>query len=180
MLRPLAMAHTWLEEIINAGDTTVDATMGQGFDTAFLAGLGSKVFAFDVQQLALDMTRERLSHAGVTAELILDGHENVDQYVSGEVKAAIFNLGYLPKSDKKLITRANTTLTALRKLLEMLSNKGRIAIMVYYGHDGGEMEKDAVLAFVSSLDQKQYQVYHYGAMNQVNQPPFLIMIEKLG
>ncbi|MDN6071215.1 MAG: class I SAM-dependent methyltransferase [Lactococcus plantarum] len=180
MLRPLAMAHAWLEEIICAGDITVDATMGQGFDTAFLASLGSKVFAFDVQQLALDMTNERLNHAGITAELILDGHEHVDQYVSGEVKVAIFNLGYLPKSDKKLITRANTTLTALRKLLTMLSNKGRIAIMIYYGHEGGKMEKDAVLEFVSGLDQKQYQVYHYGAMNQVNQPPFLVMIEKLG
>lgn len=179
MLKPLEMAHTWLEEIICTGDITVDATMGQGFDTEFLARLGSKVFAFDVQQLALDMTKERLNRAGFTAELILDGHQNIDQYVTGAVKAGIFNLGYLPKSDKKLITQAETTLTALRKLLAMLSIGGRIAIMVYYGHEGGVMEKDAVLAFVSSLVQKEYQVYRYGAMNQVNQPPFLIMIEKL-
>lgn len=179
MLKPLKMAHMWLEEIIHSDDITVDATMGQGFDTEFLSRLGSRVFAFDVQQFALDMTKERLDQADLNAELILDGHQNVDKYVTGEVKAAIFNLGYLPKSDKKLITQAETTLTALTKLLAMLSIGGRIAIMVYYGHEGGMREKEAVLSFVSSLAQKEYQVYHYGAMNQVNQPPFLIMIEKL-
>ena len=28
--------------------------------------------------------------------------------------------------------------------------------MIYYGHDGGDMEKDAVLEYVISLDQRDF------------------------
>ncbi|GHU35766.1 SAM-dependent methyltransferase [Bacilli bacterium] len=178
MLGPLEMAHHLLAEVIVPGDLVVDATMGQGYDTVFLARLKAEVIAFDVQRLALDMTADRLEQAQVSAQLILDGHENVDQYVNQPIKAAIFNLGYLPKSDKQVITQAETTLDALAKLLELLVKGGRIALMIYYGHAGGLEERDAVLTFVSGLPQKDFQVMRYGGINQVNQPPFLVMIEK--
>lgn len=179
MLRPLEMAHNLLAEIIIKDDRVVDATMGQGFDTVFLAGLGAHVFAFDVQALAVEMTEKRLAENELSAQLILDGHENVDKYVDKSIKAAIFNLGYLPKSDKKVITQAETTLLSLSKLLDLLVKGGRIALMIYYGHAGGLEERDAVLDFASALPQKSYQVMRYGAINQVNQPPFLVMIERL-
>ncbi|GAX48402.1 tRNA (mnm(5)s(2)U34)-methyltransferase [Pseudolactococcus reticulitermitis] len=178
MLGPLEMAHHLLAEVIVPGDLVVDATMGQGYDTVFLARLKAEVIAFDVQRLALDMTADRLEQAQVSAQLILDGHENVDQYVNQPIKAAIFNLGYLPKSDKQVITQAETTLDALAKLLELLVKGGRIALMIYYGHAGGLEERDAVLTFVSGLPQSVFQVMRYGGINQVNQPPFLVMIEK--
>ena len=34
---------------------------------------------------------------------------------------------------------------------------GRMAIMIYYGHEGGDIERDAVLDFVSQLPQKTIQ-----------------------
>lgn len=179
MLRPLELAHHLLAEIIVKDDVVVDATMGQGFDTVFLAGLSDTVVAFDVQDLALEMTEKRLAENKRQAKLILDGHENVDKYVDKPIKAAIFNLGYLPKSDKKVITQAETTLPALTKMLELLVTGGRIALMIYYGHEGGHEERDAVLSVVSTLPQKTYQVMRYGGINQINQPPFLVMIEKL-
>ena len=68
----------------------------------FLARLAKQVYAFDIQEQALEKTSQRLLEAGFTnVELILQGHETVDQYVS-EVKAAIFNLGYLPSLIKAL------------------------------------------------------------------------------
>jgi tRNA G37 N-methylase Trm5 len=179
MLKPLELAHQLLAEVINPGDPVVDATMGQGYDTVFLAKLGAEVVAFDVQAQALEMTQERLAADKLSATLILDGHENVDQYLTRPLGAAIFNLGYLPKSDKQVVTQADTTLQSLTKLLAALRVGGRIALMVYYGHAGGAEEKDAVLAFVSDLPQRHYQVMRYGAVNQVNQPPFLVVIEKL-
>lgn len=90
-----------------------------------------------------------------------------------------FNLGYLPSADKSIITLPNTTLQALSKLLTLLMVGGRIAIMVYYGHDGGSLEKDALLDFVKQLDQRKVSAMLYQPLNQVNTPPFLIMLEKL-
>ena len=173
MKRPLEMAHDFLAQVITQEDIVVDATMGNGHDTLFLAKLAKQVYAFDIQEQALKKTNQRLQAAGLTnVQLILQGHETVDQFVS-ELKAAIFNLGYLPSADKSIITRA------LEKLCHMLVKGGRIAIMIYYGHEGGNLEKDAVLNYVSQLPQQEYTATIYRTLNQVNNPPFLVMIEKL-
>ena len=179
MKRPLEMAHDFLAQVITKDDTVVDATMGNGHDTLFLAKLAKQVYAFDIQEQALEKTNQRLQAAGLTnVQLILQGHETVDQFVS-ELKAAIFNLGYLPSADKSIITRPHTTIEALEKLCHMLVRGGRIAIMIYYGHEGGDLEKDAVLNYVSQLPQQEYTATIYRNLNQVNNPPFLVMIEKL-
>ena len=179
MKRPLEMAHDFLAQVITQEDIVVDATMGNGHDTLFLAKLAKQVYAFDIQEQALEKTSQRLQEAGLTnAELILQGHETVDQFVT-EVKAAIFNLGYLPSADKSIITQPQTTLDALDKLCHMLVKGGRIAIMIYYGHEGGDIEKDAVMDFVSQLPQQEYTATIYRTLNQINNPPFLVMIEKL-
>ena len=179
MKKPLEMAHDFLAQVITKDDVVVDATMGNGHDTLFLAKLAKQVYAFDIQEQALQKTSRRLQEAGLTnVELLLQGHETVDQFVT-EVKAAIFNLGYLPSADKSIITRPYTTIEALEKLCHMLVKGGRIAIMIYYGHEGGDLEKDAVLNYVSQLPQQEYTATIYRTLNQVNNPPFLVMIEKL-
>ena len=179
MKKPLEMAHDFLTPVIIRDDIVVDATMGNGHDTLFLAKLAKQVYAFDIQEQALEKTNQRLQAAGLTnVQLILQGHETVDQFVS-ELKAAIFNLGYLPSADKSIITRPHTTIEALEKLCHMLVRGGRIAIMIYYGHEGGDLEKDAVLNYVSQLPQQEYTATIYRTLNQVNNPPFLVMIEKL-
>ena len=173
------MAHDFLAQVITQEDIVVDATMGNGHDTLFLAKLAKQVFAFDIQEQALEKTRQRIQEAGFTnVELILQGHETVDQYVS-DVKAAIFNLGYLPSADKSIITQPQTTIEALDKLCQMLVKGGRIAIMIYYGHEGGDIERDAVMDYVSQLPQQEYTATIYRTLNQINNPPFLVMIEKL-
>ena len=179
MLRPLQMAHAFLEEVVTDEDIVVDATMGNGHDTLFLARLAKKVYAFDIQEQAIEQTTKRLAEAKLdNVELFLTGHENVDQYVES-IKAAIFNLGYLPSADKTVITQPHTTIQALEKLCQRLVAGGRIAIMIYYGHEGGDVERDAVLDFVSQLPQQEFTVALYKTINQINQPPFLVMIEKL-
>ena len=179
MLRPLHMAHRFLEEVLTPEDVAVDATMGNGHDTLFLAQRAGHVIAFDIQEQAITKTSKKIEDAGLAnVELILEGHEKVDRYVK-ECKVAIFNLGYLPSSDKSLITRPSTTLEAIEKLLSSMVVGGRMAIMVYYGHEGGAVEKDAVLEFVETLEQTMFAVMLYKPLNQIHTPPFLIMIEKL-
>ena len=132
------------------------------------------------EEQALQSTKERLEKQEIhNAHLILDGHQHIDHYVNQPIRAAIFNLGYLPSADKTVITKPDTTLIAVEKILEKLEVGGRLAIMIYYGHEGGDMEKDAVLEYVNQLDQRLFTAMLYQPLNQINQPPFLVMIEKL-
>ena len=194
MLKPIEMAHKMLKEIIKVNDVVVDATMGNGYDTLFLAELGAEVYAFDVQEAALEATEIRLKNARIATQrltkdrkilltdssvkLILAGHEFLADYVKKSVTAAIFNLGYLPKTDKSVITRAETTLKALEELTHQLVVGGRIAIMIYYGHEGGLEEKEAVINWVSALPQKDWEVLSYAPLNQIHTPPLLVVIER--
>lgn len=178
MLKPIEMAHQLLLEVVGFEDVVVDATMGNGYDTLFLTELSNHVFAFDIQQAALDATKKRLAAAEKSARLILDGHENVKKYIPDVVQGAIFNLGYLPQTDKKIVTKPETTLTALSNLTEILAVGGRIVLVIYYGHDGGQAEKNAVLDWAKTLPQNYWEVMSYQALNEIHNPPFLVCIEK--
>jgi len=173
-------AHKFLAEVITKDDIVVDATMGNGYDTAFLARLCKNVFAFDVQEEAVEATQERLDKSGLQATLIRDGHQNIDKYISAHViKAAIFNLGYLPGSDKKVITQADTTVEALGKICGLLVHGGRIAVTVYPGHAGGKAESDAVLGFVKTLPAKKWRVEIKESEWKTDESPYVVLIELL-
>lgn len=178
--RPIELSHDFLSQVLDKNSIAIDATMGNGNDTVFLSHLAKKVYAFDVQEQALIKTKEKLEQLNIkNVQLILDGHQTIDKYVDGPIRAAIFNLGYLPSADKTIITKPDTTLEAIGKILDRLEVGGRISIMIYYGHEGGDKEKDAVLNFVKELDQQHFTVMLYQPLNQINAPPFLVMIEKL-
>lgn len=180
----IPFAHDQLSRVVKIGDIVVDATCGNGNDTLFLSNLvesDGTVYAFDIQQQAIETTRQLLNeHNRKNVTLIQDSHANIDQYIKEdeEISAAVFNLGYLPRSDKKIITKPDSTLQALEKLLQRLKKNGLIVLVVYAGHPGGLEEKNAVLNFVTTLDQKQYSAVKYQFINLVNNPPFVIAIEK--
>ena len=114
--------HHILEEYIEEGDICIDATAGNGGDTEFLCqkvGETGNVYAFDVQEMAISHTRERLERANLStrAKLIHDGHEKMQTYVKEEVKAITFNFGYLPGSDHKIATHPSTSLAAIESAL---------------------------------------------------------------
>ena len=182
--RVLQYAQTLLKSAVHEGNVAVDATAGNGHDTLFLAQLVGDdgfVYAFDVQKQAVDATLHRLlDHALEHRALVLnDGHENVAKYVNKPVAGAIFNLGYLPGSDHEIITRPNTTIQALESLLKLLKVGGIIVLVIYHGHEGGKEERDEVIRFVSELPQKYIHVLRYEFLNQKNDPPFVIALEKV-
>lgn len=178
------MGKVLCDQKLHYGDIAIDCTMGNGMDTAYLCelvGASGKVYAFDIQESAIDNTRRRLKDMNLIdrAELILDGHQNVDQHVSGKVKLVIFNLGYLPKGDHTLVTKAETTLTAIEKCLELLQKNGVIILILYPGHESGRKEKQVIIEKMSKLPQKEYSISHLHFINQVNNPPELVCIERL-
>lgn len=181
----LHFSHTLLQEILQPGDHVVDATMGNGHDTVFLTehiGKTGHVYSFDIQQQAIDATREKLEQHQLEerVSLFLQGHETLGEVIAEQqdLKAGIFNLGYLPKSDKAIITMPETTRTAMEEILKRLVPRGRLILVVYYGHEGGEKELDMVDSFCSKLPQETYNVLNYRFINQKNQPPILYCIEK--
>lgn len=184
MKRPIEFAHELLKESINEGDFLIDATCGNGNDTLFLAKLtGSKglVHAYDIQEDAITRSKE-LTKAYDNIHFILDSHAQITNHLIkneiNHVDGAIFNLGYLPKSDKSIITQAHSTIKAISSILNVLNKKKRVVIVIYHGHEGGKEEKSEVLNYVKTLDQKEFSVLQYGFINQKNNPPFVVGIEK--
>ena len=181
----LATAHASIAGILHEGDWAIDATLGNGHDTLFLAGLvgpTGHVIGFDVQADALAQSRRRLEAAGMAERVTLvhNGHEAMAAHIADgqSVRAIMFNLGYLPGSDKTCVTHATTTCVALDAGCRLLAEGGRMSVAVYTGHPGGADEAKAVADFLHSLDQRSFQVVRYGFVNQRNTPPYLYLIEK--
>jgi tRNA A58 N-methylase Trm61 len=172
-----------LENIIKEGDIVVDATVGNGFDTKYLAekvGDNGFVYGFDIQQVAIDASTKLLKKNNLLsrAKLILDGHENIDNYIDKEISCVLFNLGYLPRADHSVITKPNTTIKAIEKSLKLLKPHGIVSLALYTGHEGGLEEKDLVYDYIMNLDQTYFNVLRCDFMNQKNNPPQLLLIEK--
>ncbi len=185
--RILPYSHTLMEKAASNGDIVVDGTVGNGNDTVFLAklvGPTGKVYGFDIQKEAIERTKKRLQEEQLTdnVELFQAGHENIKKYIPkhfhGHVKGAIFNLGYLPKGDHRVITKPETTIQALEQLLDIMTVEGIIVFVVYHGHPGGDVEKEALVDYVKNIDQQKAHVLCYQFLNQRNNPPFIIAVEK--
>lgn len=174
-----------LKILVKEPQLCVDATAGTGRDTEFLcllAGKRGKVIAMDIQEEAIRLTGKRLKEKNLDsrATLILDGHEHIDRYVREESADLImFNLGYLPGGDHEKATRAETTIAALKKSISLLKKGGVISVMIYSGGDSGFKERDAVLAFLKTLDHRECSVLLHSFYNKPNNPPIPVYIMKV-
>ncbi len=182
----LKYAHYLLEETVEKGETVIDATCGNGHDTVFLSrlvGEDGHVLAIDIQEQAIQSTKDKLVEYRLkNVSLIHDSHAYIGDYLQPDEESrlggAIFNLGYLPRSDKKIITESDSTITAVSSILYHLKQHKLVVIVVYHGHEGGEAEKKALLKYVTTLDQKKFNVLKYGFINQRNEPPFILAVQK--
>lgn len=183
----LDFAKRTIRDALEPGARAVDATVGNGYDTRFLAeqvGPEGHVYGFDVQAAAIAQTRARLDAAGVLdrVTLVQAGHEAMAAHLpaelEGRVAAVMFNLGYLPGSDKTCITRPDTTVKALKQSVRYLRSGGVVTVVLYTGHAGGPEEAEAVEAWARALDPSTFRVLGYRFINRPNNPPRLLAIEK--
>ena len=184
----LAQARNLINSALTPGDTAVDATVGNGHDTLFLAecvGPTGRVVGFDIQPAALTETTRRLREAGLEerVELLLRGHEEMtawfDEFASiARPKAVMFNLGYQPGGDKSVITRPVTTVIALASALELVAPGGVITVVLYPGHEGGRAETEAVLSWARTVPAHRALVACHQVLNTRKMAPLLLAIAK--
>ncbi|MGG3887751.1 class I SAM-dependent methyltransferase [Metabacillus fastidiosus] len=185
--RILPFARTLLKTAVEEGDHVVDATLGNGHDTLYLAelvGENGHVYGFDIQEEAIQETKLKLEEKNITDRVTLFqcSHEHIESSIPaanhGTIAAAIFNLGYLPGGNKTIVTKPDSTIAAVSQLLHIMKKEAIIVIVIYHGHEEGQIERDALLQYVTDIDQTTAHVLEYKFLNQKNNPPFIIAIEK--
>ncbi|MDT4288374.1 class I SAM-dependent methyltransferase [Methylomonas sp. MO1] len=157
----LEIAHDIVGSYLEPDDIALDATLGNGHDTAFLArsvGIGGHVFGFDIQPQALINSFQRLLQHDLQRRVTLrlashaDMLSHVPEQWHGRVRAVMFNLGYLPGADKTVITQLESTLAALDAACDLLAPRAVITVLAYPGHAGGDLEAKQLAAWCRQLD----------------------------
>ena len=141
--------HELIEDIASKEKVVMDATLGNGYDSLFLAPLFKKVYAFDIQELAIKRSKEKLKDYD-NVVIIQDNHMHLKNNINEKLDLVVFNLGYLPGSDKKICTNSYTTTNAIKNAYDILNDEGIIIVVGYSRHLGGQKEIDDLDMFLDS------------------------------
>ena len=160
------IAHSIAENFLTASSFAIDATLGNGHDTLFLAQKISspgRIHGFDIQSEAISATSDRLKGQELLNRVTLHqlGHQEMDKVLPSSLihntSVIFFNLGYLPGGDKATTTLLPTTLQALQlSWHQYLSREGMLSIMLYPGHPQGAVEADGVLEWLHLLGEAHF------------------------
>lgn len=180
------IGHALIPPFVQPGDPLVDATCGKGKDTLYLAGLtGPKglVYAFDIQEKAIEETKKALQlHEGSVAPVrfILDDHCRIDRYVDSPPSVILFNLGYLPGGDHHVTTKAKTTMEAVHKSILLLKKGGLLLLTLYPGHSEGKREADSLERYISRLPSRDFRFMKIAFRENEESPlsPYILAVEK--
>jgi methylase of polypeptide subunit release factors len=157
----LDFAHQCWRSILTPEDTVLDATCGNGKDTLQLIQMvpSGKVVAIDIQPCAIDRTQKLLEKCQVydpeKVSLLLQSHVDLPPL---PYKLIVYNLGYLPGTDRQLTTQASSTLASLYKGASLLLNGGALSIMAY-PHDPEEVK--TVKQFAGQLEPTHWEIALY-------------------
>lgn len=181
----LAYSHNYIRQHLHEDGVAIDATCGNGHDTLLLAQIATKgvVIAMDCQASALKSAKALIeSHSPDMAARILwqEGcHSEIgENMASGSVDLIVYNLGYLPGGDKSVITKTETTLKSLNRACALLKQGGAILVTTYSGHEGGQPEEEAVVAFARQLPKQEYLTEQHLWLNR-EKGPTVLSIKKM-
>lgn len=183
-LNTLGLAHKFIAENVREGDFCIDATAGNGHDTEFLCrlvGETGRVLAMDIQKQAVENTKKRMEECGFAdrCEVVLASHADMGKYAKKESASAVmFNLGWLPGGDHKIFSRADTTIDAVNAALEILRPGGVMSVCIYYGRDCGYEERDRLLEYFPTIDNRKYTVVVSNFVNRTGDIPIPVFIYK--
>ena len=163
----------------------IDATCGNGGDTAFLCGLTApegRVLGFDIQPEAIASTRKHLEQLGVPAaryELHCQSHADLLQIVQpGTADAVMFNFGWLPGADHSVFSTADSSIPALEAALAALRAGGVLSAILYSGRVIGTDEKQSILGWLRALPLEKYTVLVCDFANWADTAPLPCLVLK--
>nr|XP_048330506.1 putative rRNA methylase YtqB isoform X2 [Ziziphus jujuba var. spinosa] len=185
------VAHLIWERIVRKGDTVIDATCGNGYDTLALlrmvadeSGQG-RVYGFDVQKVALENASSLLEvsvnpNEKELVKLFHKCHSKMAEVLPEDtsVRLIAFNLGYLPGGDKSVVTESQTTAEALTVAKEILMPGGLISLVVYVGHPGGREELETVEEFCCKLPVENWTCCKIQMLNRQLAPILVFLFKK--
>ena len=185
-MRLTELVHHTLNDHLREGDLSIDATAGNGHDTGYLAtrvGESGKVIAIDIQRSAIESTRSLLSQKALLdrVKLLAGNHSVILEQLLEEYKESVatvvFNLGYLPGSDKSVKTEAANTLQALEASAMLLRHSGMLCVTAYRAHEGGEEETKSVEEWMASKESSGWHIKRRAPASN-NLPPILWLAVK--
>lgn len=175
----LELAHAYWERLLKPGDWVIDATCGNGKDTLFLATLllknpcDSGVIAIDLQATAIEKTKTLCPFHPIY--FFCQSHETFPQIAYLKpIRLIVYNLGYLPGSNKKIKTLSSTTLISLKNALSILLPGGAISITCYPGHQEGAEEEAMLLEMAEQLNPRLWNVTYHKRLNCLSAPSLLL------
>jgi hypothetical protein len=183
----VTLAKRYLSELIKPGDVVIDATVGNGYDTEFLArcvGPEGKVYGFDIQEEAITKASQRLAGLqlsdwvtlfNVDHKLLL---KHIDSSYHGNIAAITFNLGYLPGKLKEVKTQTGSTISALDQAIELIKPGGIITVISYLGHRGGSQEAGNVQEFLKQAHCSNLNIKTVSSDIIKDNAPELVVITK--
>ncbi|MDD3923680.1 MAG: class I SAM-dependent methyltransferase [Erysipelotrichaceae bacterium] len=148
------IAHQWILDKIPIKETAIDATIGNGNDTYFLAKHFQKVYGFDIQDQALINTNRMVKDLN-NVILIKDSHQFMSDHIKEKVDLIIFNLGYLPNGDPSITTQAPSTIAAIKDACSLLKTHASLMITFYIGHAQGAIEHETFKISLSNFNELQ-------------------------
>lgn len=180
------LAHDELRRHIPLGSVVIDATAGNGYDTAFLVevvGPEGFVYAIDIQRQSVAAIERLIQTQGSTQVHVLQAdHANLEQLVrpehQGRIAAVMFNLGYLPGADHSVTTKPATTRSAILEASQLLQAGGQLSVIAYRGHAGGVDEADAVAETMELLRTSGFAVSSVAGDDAVTTSPILWLAAK--
>lgn len=184
MVDLLSLQKKFILAHLGEGDVAADFTMGNGYDTVFLSntvGPTGKVYAFDIQESALESTERNLRQNACPDNwrLIHASHDRANKFIHEKIKAGMFNLGYLPGANRKqLTTKRSTTIPAVERALEMLDTDAVLLVAVYPGHPEGALEGKELTEYFSGISRFKYSIAQFRMVNSPESPFFFIIETK--
>lgn len=175
MFKIVEFSHYLIKEFINRNQNNnllcIDATCGMGNDSLFIVkniNQSSTLICYDIQEVAINSTKELLKNYN-NVVYNLQSHESFNEESADLI---IYNLGYLPNTDKVVKTNSSTTLKSLENALRITNNKNDylIIIVLYPGHQEGLLESQVIDNYCYNLSSSKYLVSKYLNYNRPTSP----------
>lgn len=141
------------------------------------------MYGFDVQDIALKNTsailRQELSDEEfLRVQLFQQSHESFPDVIApGSISAIMYNLGYLPGGDKKIITLPGPTLQSIACGRSLLRSGGIMTILCYRGHAGGKDETNMILDTLGKLEKEMWKLTVHNLLEST-ESPLLVDLQK--